>query len=132
MNTVGVLEAYVSTHQLAAYDTSTTSWIFSIYIFLAFFGGVQIGPIFDAKGPRLLVLAGSVLLVGSTMALASCTGERFSHPLRQPSPTSNRVLAFHHFLLHLWWSCHLLDIHARDIIHRAFLLPQARCRHWPR
>ena len=70
MNTVGTFQAYLSTHQLADYSPSLVGWIFSIYIFLAFFCGVQIGPIFDAKGPRWLVLAGSVSLVGGTFAFA--------------------------------------------------------------
>ena len=70
MNTVGTFQAYVSTHQLAEESPSLVSWIFSIYIFLAFFCGVQIGPVFDAKGPKWLVLAGSVALVGGTLAFA--------------------------------------------------------------
>ncbi|KAK5141558.1 hypothetical protein LTR04_002552, partial [Oleoguttula sp. CCFEE 6159] len=63
MNSVGTFQAYLSTHQLAAYSESQIGWIFSVYVFLAFFCGIQIGPVFDAKGPRLLVLVGSVLLV---------------------------------------------------------------------
>lgn len=74
MNTVGTFQAYLSTHQLAQYSPSLLGWIFSIYIFLAFFCGVQIGPIFDAKGPRWLVFAGSVALVGGTFAFAESTG----------------------------------------------------------
>ena len=70
MNTVGTYEAYLSTHQLATSSPSLVGWIFSLYIFLAFFCGVQIGPIFDAKGPRWLVLAGSACLVGGTFAFA--------------------------------------------------------------
>ena len=74
MNTVGTFQAYLSTHQLSSYSESTIGWIFSLYIFLAFFCGVQIGPIFDAKGPKWLVLAGSVLLVASVMGFAESTG----------------------------------------------------------
>lgn len=70
MNTVGTFQAYISTHQLADESPSLVSWIFSIYIFLAFFCGVQIGPVFDAKGPKWLVFAGSVALVGGTLAFA--------------------------------------------------------------
>lgn len=73
MNTVGTFQAYISTHQLAHDSPSLVGWIFSIYIFLAFFCGVQIGPVFDAKGPRWLVLAGSVALVGGTFAFAEST-----------------------------------------------------------
>ena len=73
-NAIGTFQAYLSTHQLSAYDQSTVGWIFSIYIFLAFFCGVQIGPVFDAKGPRWLVLAGSVCLLGGVFGLAEATG----------------------------------------------------------
>ncbi|KAJ9629843.1 hypothetical protein H2203_002225 [Taxawa tesnikishii (nom. ined.)] len=73
MNTLGTFQAYLATHQLSEYSESQIGWIFSIYSFLAFFGGVQIGPFFDAKGPRLLVLAGSVLTALSMLLLGVCT-----------------------------------------------------------
>ena len=74
LNTIGTFQAYISTHQLSNLDQGTIAWIFSLYVFLSFFSGVQIGPIFDAKGPRILVLAGSVSLVLSMMLLGSCHG----------------------------------------------------------
>lgn len=70
MNAVGVFQAYLSTNQLSRSSSGTIGWIFSIYIFLAFFCGAQIGPIFDAKGPRWLVLVGSILLVGGMFGVA--------------------------------------------------------------
>ncbi|KAL9094073.1 MAG: hypothetical protein Q9165_003743 [Trypethelium subeluteriae] len=73
MNTIGTFQAYISTHQLAHYRADQIAWIFSTYAFLSFFCGVQIGPIFDAKGPRLLVLAGSALIVASMLLLGLCT-----------------------------------------------------------
>ncbi|MCJ1476370.1 hypothetical protein MMC13_005036 [Lambiella insularis] len=72
-NAIGTYQAYLSTHQLSSYDESTIGWIFSIYVFLAFFCGVQIGPIFDAKGPRWLILSGSVFMVAGVMGLAEAT-----------------------------------------------------------
>ncbi|MCJ1436807.1 hypothetical protein MMC27_006189 [Xylographa pallens] len=72
-NAIGTYQAYLSTHQLADYDESTIGWIFSIHVFLAFFCGVQIGPVFDAKGPRWLILAGSVCLIAAVMGLAEAT-----------------------------------------------------------
>lgn len=63
MNTVGTFQAYLITHQLAHEFPSAVGWIFSIYTFLAFGCGLQIGPVFDAKGPRWLVFGGSVCLV---------------------------------------------------------------------
>ena len=44
-----------------------------MYVFLSFFCGIQIGPIFDAHGPRLLVLAGSICLCLSMFLLGLCT-----------------------------------------------------------
>lgn len=82
MNTIGVFQAYLSTHQLRTYNEGTIGWIFSLYVFLSFFCGIQIGPVFDAHGPRLLVLAGSIFIFLSLMLLAVCTSE-FS--LRYPS-----------------------------------------------
>jgi MFS family permease len=73
MNTVGIYHAYIAEHQLAGYSESTISWIFSMYVFLSFFCGLQIGPIFDAHGPKLLVIAGSILLCASNLLLGSCT-----------------------------------------------------------
>jgi MFS family permease len=73
MNTVGIYHAYIAEHYLQDYSESTISWIFSVYVFLSFFCGLQIGPIFDAHGPRLLVLAGSILLCLSNFLLGLCT-----------------------------------------------------------
>lgn len=70
---VGVFQTYLTTHQLASYSSSTVGWIFSVYAFLAFFCGIQIGPIFDARGPRLLIFSGSVLCVLSIFLLSVCT-----------------------------------------------------------
>ncbi|KAI9841835.1 MAG: hypothetical protein M1838_003410 [Thelocarpon superellum] len=73
MNSIGTFQAYISTHQLQDYSPSTTGWIFSLYVFLAFFCGVQIGPVFDARGPRGLILAGSVIGVTGMMLLGICS-----------------------------------------------------------
>lgn len=72
VNTIGIYQAYLSTHQLRDYSESTVGWIFGIYAFLSFFFGIQIGPIFDAKGPRYLVLAGSILLTAAMLILGVC------------------------------------------------------------
>ena len=73
MNSIGVYHSYIAEHQLKDYSESSVSWIFSMYVFLSFFCGLQIGPIFDAHGPRLLVLAGSILLCASMFLLGECT-----------------------------------------------------------
>ncbi|KAL8923077.1 MAG: hypothetical protein Q9172_003287 [Xanthocarpia lactea] len=77
MNTVGTFQAYLSTHQLVNESPSAVGWIFGIYIFLAFGCGLQIGPIFDRKGPRWLVVGGTVCLVVSMIGVSQST--RFWH-----------------------------------------------------
>jgi MFS family permease len=72
MNTIGTYHAYLATHQLATTSESALGWIFGIYAFLSFFAGIQIGPIFDACGPRYLILAGSVLLMTAQLLLGIC------------------------------------------------------------
>ncbi|KAL8641574.1 MAG: hypothetical protein Q9228_001626 [Teloschistes exilis] len=73
MNSVGTFQAYLSTHQLADVSPSATGWIFSLYIFLAFGCGLQIGPVFDAKGPRWLVFGGTVCLVVGMIGVSEST-----------------------------------------------------------
>ncbi|KAF2142313.1 uncharacterized protein K452DRAFT_248933 [Aplosporella prunicola CBS 121167] len=72
MNSMGIFQAYIAEHQLSHYDESTIGWIFSTYTFLVFFCGIQVGPIFDAYGPKLLVLAGNILLVATMFLLGLC------------------------------------------------------------
>ncbi|KAJ7673772.1 major facilitator superfamily domain-containing protein [Mycena polygramma] len=73
VNSVGVFQAYVSTTVLPTYSADAIGWIFGLYVFVSYFCGVQIGPIFDARGPRELMFAGSICLVASTFALSYCT-----------------------------------------------------------
>ncbi len=73
LNSVGTFQAYLSTHQLAQHSPSSIGWIFSLFAFLTFFCGVQIGPVFDAKGPRWLVAAGSIFLFAGLMGVAEST-----------------------------------------------------------
>lgn len=75
LNSAGTFQAYLSTHQLVLESPSAVGWIFSLYAFLTFFCGVQIGPVFDAYGPRWLVFAGSVFLVGGMMGVAESSSK---------------------------------------------------------
>lgn len=74
INSSAVFESYFSEHQLRDYNSSQIGWIFSLYLFVVFFVGIQIGPIFDRHGPRWLVPTGSLFLVLSVMLLGFCTG----------------------------------------------------------
>ncbi|KAE9371513.1 MFS general substrate transporter [Stipitochalara longipes BDJ] len=73
INSTGILLEYFSTHQLKDYTSSQIGWIFGLSLFLTFFCGAPIGPIFDAYGPRILMLCGSILLVASMFLLGLCT-----------------------------------------------------------
>ncbi|OJJ35492.1 hypothetical protein ASPWEDRAFT_155349 [Aspergillus wentii DTO 134E9] len=73
VNSVGTFQAYIEENQLKDYSSGSNGWIFGMYAFLTFFCGVQIGPIFDAKGPRFLVLAGSILVIVQMIAIGFCT-----------------------------------------------------------
>ena len=73
MNTIGSYQAYTSTHQLKHQSVGDIGWIFGMYAFLSFFCGIQIGPVFDAKGPRWLVLSGSILLMTTYLLIGICT-----------------------------------------------------------
>ncbi|KAL8698591.1 MAG: hypothetical protein Q9224_001781 [Gallowayella concinna] len=73
MNIVGTFQAYLSTHQLADASPGAVGWIFSIYVFLAFGCGLQIGPVFDRKGPRWLVFAGMVCIVVGVIGVGNST-----------------------------------------------------------
>lgn len=75
INSSAVFESYFSTHQLKEYSASQLGWIFSLYLFMVFFVGIQVGPIFDHYGPRWVVAIGSLLMLLSIMLLGFCTGE---------------------------------------------------------
>ncbi|KAK4443856.1 riboflavin transporter MCH5 [Podospora aff. communis PSN243] len=72
INSSAVFESYFSTHQLAKHTPSEIGWIFSLYLFLVFFVGIQVGPIFDHYGSRILVAAGSLLICASLLILSWC------------------------------------------------------------
>lgn len=73
-NTSGVFEAYMSRQLLPDESPSDVGWIFGIYTFVTWFLGVQVGPTFDAMGPTMLVIGGSVCTLAGIFALSACTG----------------------------------------------------------
>ncbi len=75
VNSTGVFEAYLSNTILSGSSTNAIGWIMGVYVFVSYFFGVQIGPIFDARGPRELIFIGTVCLIVGTFTLAQCTGQ---------------------------------------------------------
>ncbi|KAL6453441.1 MCH4 Probable transporter MCH4 [Candida maltosa Xu316] len=72
LNSVGAIQTYVATHQLANVKTSTVSWIFSIYIAVSFANCMVVGPLFDVKGALLPMVVGTLMIFGGFMAVANC------------------------------------------------------------
>ncbi|KAL2870563.1 major facilitator superfamily domain-containing protein [Aspergillus lucknowensis] len=73
MNSVGVLQSYLETHQLSAYSSRDVGWISGVFVFTALGLGVFVGPLFDAYGPKELVTVGSALYSLSILLTAECT-----------------------------------------------------------
>ena len=140
LNSAGTFQAYLSTHQLIDESPSAIGWIFSLYAFLTFFCGVQIGPVFDAYGPRWLVFAGTVCLFGGMMGVAESTrkccfllhiipwlsagsANCLLHRLTSPSV---RTLAFHLNILRPLRYRLLPNLHPSNRCHSPFF-PQTPC-----
>ncbi|KAJ5261316.1 hypothetical protein N7478_011911 [Penicillium angulare] len=73
MSTVGVLQTYWEKNQLKGYSSTTVGWIPSLFVFFNLMLGVQVGPLFDRYGPRLMMLIGSISYTLSMFLLGSCT-----------------------------------------------------------
>lgn len=72
INCPGSLQAWISEHELSTESVARLGWIFGFYAFMSFFAGIQIGPIFDAYGPRGLILVGSTLMLATYLILGIC------------------------------------------------------------
>lgn len=74
-NTAGVFEVVISELILPEEAPTKLGWIFSIYAFVNWTCGVQIGPTFDAMGPRALMIAGTICTLVGIFSLSICTGK---------------------------------------------------------
>jgi len=107
-------------------------------VFLSFFCGVQIGPIFDAKGPKLLILVGSILLCASMLLLGFCT-RKLLIPLApfDSNTQTHTPLTLHCRILSIRariWSprrtWHVFHLHPRRLRNRALFPCETRQRNW--
>lgn len=73
LNSTGLLQSHLSQNQLSQYAESDIGWIMSVYAFLFFFGGLQVGPIFDKYGLRILLPIGALGFVGGIICTSFCT-----------------------------------------------------------
>lgn len=73
INSIGAIQAYVSSHQLAGMNASSISWIFSVYLSLAYALGIVSGPIFDRKGSRGILITATALIFLGLMGASAAT-----------------------------------------------------------
>jgi hypothetical protein len=73
-NTSGVFSAVLSHVILPGESPSKLGWLFSIYAFVTWICGVQIGPTFDVMGPRYLIIAGTVCTIIGIFTMSVSTG----------------------------------------------------------
>lgn len=74
INSIGAVQMWVSTHQLSHYLALTISWVFSIYLALAYALLIVAGPIFDKHGPKAIMSASTAALIfAGLMGVASST-----------------------------------------------------------
>ncbi|KAK9315610.1 major facilitator superfamily domain-containing protein [Lipomyces starkeyi] len=72
-NAIGVFQDYYETHQLKHLSSSTIGWIASLQLFFMFGSGIFVGRLFDAVGPRYLLVIGTVLEVLGLMMTSICS-----------------------------------------------------------
>lgn len=80
-NTAGVFQVVISKVILPEDSPSTLGWIFSIYAFVNNLCGVQVGPTFDAMGPRGLIIAGTICTLIGIFSLSVSTGKIGFHTI---------------------------------------------------
>ncbi|KAI9068738.1 MFS general substrate transporter [Trametes sanguinea] len=69
----GAFETWYAANQLRNLPASSISWIGSLQLWVLYFSGGVLGRVFDAYGPRVILIPGSILLVVSTMMMSFCT-----------------------------------------------------------
>ncbi|KAI0671264.1 MFS general substrate transporter [Trametes maxima] len=82
LNSFGTFQTWYADHQLRNTPPSTIAWIGSLQLWIFFFSGGFIGRLFDAYGPRVVMLPGSVVLVFSTMMI-SISSKYYQYVLAQ-------------------------------------------------
>lgn len=73
INSTGTIQEYLGTHQLSSYSESSVGWVFSLFIFLMYFGSIQTGPFVDAYGVTPVVVPGCILWTASLFIMANCS-----------------------------------------------------------
>lgn len=72
MQTIGTVQSYLELNQLSSYTSRDIGWITGVFTSLALFLGIQVGPILDAYGPRVLGPVGCAIYIPVFFVLAEC------------------------------------------------------------
>lgn len=72
-NSIGAVESYISSNQLADLSTSTVSWIFSLNLTVLYMTAVIFGQVFDAVGARIPIAVGTGIIFLGLMTTAEAT-----------------------------------------------------------
>ncbi|RDX44156.1 MFS general substrate transporter [Lentinus brumalis] len=82
LNSFGTFQTWYAEHQLHHLPPSTIAWIGSLQLWVFFFSGAFVGRLFDAYGPRPIMVVGSLVLVLGTM-LTSISTQYYQYILAQ-------------------------------------------------
>ncbi|KAH9919157.1 MFS general substrate transporter [Epithele typhae] len=82
LNSFGTFQAVYEDHQLQHLPASTISWIGSLQLWVFFFSGGFVGRLFDAFGPRPIMIIGTLILVFGTM-MTSLSSQYYQFILAQ-------------------------------------------------
>ncbi|KAI0350173.1 MFS general substrate transporter [Trametes cingulata] len=82
LNSFGTFQTWYAEHQLSHLPPSTIAWIGSLQLWVFFFSGGFIGRLFDAHGPRLILVFGTLILVFGTM-ITSISTQYYQYILAQ-------------------------------------------------
>ncbi|EIW52352.1 MFS general substrate transporter [Trametes versicolor FP-101664 SS1] len=73
LNSFGTFQTWYAEHQLSHLPPSTIAWIGSLQLWVFFFSGGFVGRLFDAHGPRVILIFGTLILVFGTMMTSIST-----------------------------------------------------------
>ncbi|OBZ67723.1 Riboflavin transporter MCH5 [Grifola frondosa] len=82
LNSFGTFQSWYAEHQLRHLPPSTIAWIGSLQLWVFFFSGGFVGRFFDAYGPRVIMLPGTVVLTFSIM-MTSISTQYYQYILSQ-------------------------------------------------
>ncbi|KXT09332.1 hypothetical protein AC579_6519 [Pseudocercospora musae] len=73
MVSIGTIQEYWQSHQLADFSSRDIGWISGVFVYLALALGICAGPLFDRYGPRMMMLISSIAYIAMVFLLAQCS-----------------------------------------------------------